>query len=55
MLIFWFVVLPLKGSGVAALPAAEIAIDVAFDLVFGIGTALLFGAADRFRREPRAQ
>ncbi len=55
VLIFWFVVLPLKGSGIAALPAAEIAVDVAFDLVFGIGTALLFWAADRFRREPLAQ
>jgi hypothetical protein len=52
VLIFWLVVLPLKGSGIADLPATEIAIDLAFDFVFGIGTALLFWAAVHFRRGP---
>jgi hypothetical protein len=52
VLIFWLVVLPLKGSGVANLPTSEIAIDLAFDLVFGIGTALLYWAALHLRRRP---
>ena len=47
LLTFWFVVLPLKGAGVGGLPGAEIAIDVAFDLTFGIGTAILFWAGRR--------
>jgi hypothetical protein len=44
LLIFWFLVLPLKGGGLGGIDGVEIAIDVAFDLVFGIGTALLFWA-----------
>jgi hypothetical protein len=52
VLIFWLVVLPLKGSGVADLPASEIAIDLAFDLVFGLGIARLFQAALHLRRRP---
>ena len=47
LLTFWFVVLPLKGAGVGGLHGAEIAIDVAFDLTFGIGTAILFWAGRR--------
>jgi hypothetical protein len=48
--IFWLVVLPFKGTGLEGLEGAEIAIDVAFDLVFGIGTAVLFWAGAHFTR-----
>ncbi len=44
LLVFWLVVLPLKGSGGGGLAGSEIANGVAFDLVFGIGTALIFTA-----------
>ncbi len=54
LLIFWFVVLPLKGSGLAGVEGAEVAIDVAFDLVFGLGTALLFWAGISLTRRPLA-
>jgi hypothetical protein len=54
LLIFWLVVLPLKGSGIGAIGTAEIMIDVAFDLVFGIGTAWLFWAGLRFAHRPVA-
>jgi len=48
LLTFWFVVLPLKGAGVGGgFHGAEVAIDVAFDLTFGIGTAILFWAGSR--------
>jgi hypothetical protein len=41
--VFWLVVLPLKGMGIGGgLPAAELAVDLAFDLTFGLGSALLF-------------
>jgi hypothetical protein len=41
-------VLPLKGAGVVGgFHGAEVAIDVAFDLTFGIGTAILFRAGSR--------
>ncbi|PSJ43467.1 hypothetical protein [Allosphingosinicella deserti] len=50
LLVFWLVVLPLKGSGLAGLDIIEISIDVAFDLVFGLGTVLLFWAGLRLRR-----
>jgi hypothetical protein len=41
-------VLPLKGAGVGGgFQGAEVAIDVAFDLTFGIGTAILFWAGRR--------
>jgi hypothetical protein len=48
--IFWLVVLPLKGMGLEGLEGTEIAIDIAFDLVFGIGTALLFWAGAHLTR-----
>ncbi len=54
LLIFWFLVLPLKGSGLGAIDGTEIAIDVAYDLVFGIGTALLFWAGINLTRRPVA-
>jgi hypothetical protein len=52
VLIFWLVVLPLKGSGVMGLPPSEIPVDLAFDLVFGIGIALLYWAALHLERRP---
>ena len=50
--IFWFLVLPLKGSSLGDVDGAEIAIDVAFDLIFGLGTALLFWAGINLTRRP---
>ncbi len=47
LLIFWLLVLPLKGSEITALHGPDLAIDIAFDLVFGIGTALLYWAGTR--------
>jgi hypothetical protein len=44
LFVFWFLVLPLKGGGIGSLDGADIAIDLAFDLVFGLGIALLFWA-----------
>jgi hypothetical protein len=55
VLIFWLVVLPLKGSSVADLPPSEIAIDLAFDLVFGTGIALLYWAALHLGRRLRVR
>jgi hypothetical protein len=52
LLVFWFVVLPLKGAGIAALPAGEIALDLAFDAAFGLGTALLYWVGLRLTRRP---
>jgi hypothetical protein len=46
LLTFWFVVLPLKGAG-GGFDGAEVAIDVAFDLTFGLGTAILFRVGSR--------
>ena len=54
LLIFWFLVLPLKGSGLGAIDGTEIASHVAYDLVFGIGTALLFWAGISLTRQPVA-
>jgi hypothetical protein len=42
VLVFWFMVLPLKGATIGDLSPIEVAIDVGFDLVFGAGTAVLF-------------
>jgi hypothetical protein len=53
LLTFWFVVLPLKGFGVGGFHGAEVAIDVAFDLTFGIGTAVLFWASLHLARRGR--
>ena len=54
--VFWLVVLPLKGLGIGGgLPAAELAIDLAFDLTFGLGTAFLFWAGLRLTRGPPAR
>jgi hypothetical protein len=48
LLTFWFVVLPLKGAGAGGgFQGTEVAIDVAFDLTFGIGTAILFWVGSR--------
>ncbi len=59
LLVYWLVVLPLKGAGLGEGPAgAEILIDVAFDTVFGLGIAVLFASGLRLAggpgRPPRA-
>jgi hypothetical protein len=54
LLIFWFIVLPLKSSGLGDVEGIKIASHVAYDLVFGIGTALLFWAGISFTRRPSA-
>ena len=55
LLIFWFIVLPLKGSGLGDIEGIKIASHVAYDLVFGIGTALLFWAGTGLTRRPVAR
>jgi hypothetical protein len=53
LLVFWFVVQPLKGQGVGGgFPPHAVAVQIAFDLVFGLATAALFGAGLRARRAP---
>ena len=43
LLVFWFVVLPLKGSGIGGgFDAAMVPVHVGFHLVFGVGTAVIF-------------
>ena len=52
--VFWLVVLPLKGLGVGGgLPATELAVDLLFDLAFGLGTAFLYRAGLRQARRAR--
>lgn len=55
LLVLWLIVLPLKGSGIGDVESAEIAIGAAFDVVFGIGTALLFWAGVSLTRRPVAR
>jgi hypothetical protein len=44
LLVYWFIVLPLKGSGVGGgFQADKAAIQLAFDLLFGFGIAVLYG------------
>lgn len=57
LLVYWLVVLPLKGAGLGEGSAgAEILIDIAFDTFFGLGIAILFAAGLRLAggRAPRA-
>lgn len=43
LLVYWFVVLPLKGAGVGGgFHLKMVPIEVAFHVVFGIGTAIIF-------------
>ncbi|HSH33732.1 MAG TPA: hypothetical protein VLB31_08925 [Actinomycetota bacterium] len=43
LVVYWFVVLPLKGLGVGGgFHLAMVPIEVAFHVVFGIGTAIIF-------------
>ena len=43
LIVYWFVVLPLKGLGVGGgFHPAMVPIEAAFHLVFGIGTAIIF-------------
>jgi hypothetical protein len=54
LLVYWLVVLPLKGAGLGGDDlAAEILIDIAFDTFFGLGIAILFAAGLRLTGRPR--
>lgn len=54
ILVFWFVVLPLKGQGVAGHYGAQaLAVQASFDLIFGLGIAVLYtGGITLCRRKP---
>jgi hypothetical protein len=60
LVVYWFVVLPLKGSGIGGgFHLAMVPIEVAFHAAFGIGTALIFRsglvlARRRVRASPAA-
>ena len=44
--VYWFVVLPLKGSGIGGgFHPAMVPIEIGFHVIFGIGTAIIFRAA----------
>lgn len=46
LVVYWFVVLPLKGLGVGGgFHLAMVPIEIAFHVVFGIGTAIIFRSA----------
>lgn len=48
LVVYWFVVLPLKGAGVAGgFDPGLMPVHLAFDLVFGLGTAVFFRAGLR--------
>lgn len=48
MTVYWFVVLPLKGSGIGGgFHPAMVPIHIGFHVVFGIGTAIIFRALAR--------
>jgi hypothetical protein len=43
LLVYWFVVLPLKGLGIGGgFHLAMVPIEIAFHAIFGIGTAIIF-------------
>jgi hypothetical protein len=43
LVVYWFIVLPLKGVGIGGgFHLAMVPIEVAFHAVFGIGTAIIF-------------
>lgn len=45
LLVYWLIVLPLKGAGIGGgFPVDRVPIQVAFEVMFGVGTATLFGA-----------
>ena len=53
LLVLWFVVLPLKGAGVGGgFETKAVLIYGGFHLIFGIGLALIFGAALALTRRP---
>jgi hypothetical protein len=60
LVVYWFVVLPLKGFGIGGgFHLAMVPIEVAFHAVFGIGTAIIFRsglvlARRRVRASPEA-
>jgi hypothetical protein len=55
LLVYWFVVLPLKGLGIGGgFRPVMVPIEIAFHLVFGIGTAILFRHRFGIRRSAGA-
>lgn len=51
LLVYWFVVLPLKGAGVGGgFDADKVSLQVAFDAIVGLGTAVIFWAGLRLTR-----
>lgn len=53
LLVWWFVSLPLAGAGVAGgFEPVALLIHVAFHAIFGVGTAILFRAAQPLARRP---
>jgi len=60
LVVYWFVVLPLKGFGIGGgFHLAMVPIEVGFHAIFGIGTAIIFRsglvlARRRFRASPEA-
>lgn len=48
LIVYWFVVLPLKGGGVGGgFDADKVSLQVAFDAIFGLGTAVIYWAGLR--------
>ena len=55
LLVYWFVVLPLKGGGVGGgFHVDMVPIEVAFETMFGVGTAVIFGAGLRLTQRTAA-
>lgn len=49
--VYWFVVLPLKGSGIGGgFHLAMVPIEIGFHVIFGIGVAILFRSLLGFAR-----
>jgi hypothetical protein len=55
LLVYWLIVLPLKGAGVGGgFRADMVPIQVAFETMFGVGTAVIFGAGLRLMQRGAA-
>jgi hypothetical protein len=51
LFVYWFVVLPLKGAGIGGgFEPAMVLRTLSFDIVFGLGTALIYAAINRLLR-----
>lgn len=55
LLVFWFVVLPLKGAGIGGgFDPAMVPVHVGFHLIFGLGVAIIFRYGLLLTRRDRA-